>query len=271
MSRRVVGGFAACLVAAAIAGEAAAVTLFSENFNGYTSFPTLTNTYFNVPAGHPVAGTVEERINSGVPRISEGATGVWYGARFQTGFTGDTNSDLAVQNYGSINRPDDPNANYTPVGRFEDEAGLVFKVSTTGFLDVHLTFGWRTFSVGTSDRVRVGYRTSNPGFGACTGEAESGCLATLTSGSGSWGNWTELALSDPGNNGNHNFWTAEDFLLPSNAAEVWVAFWLDNGEGDIGKVDNILVSSLVPIPVPAALPLLAAGMGLLGWVGRRRR
>ncbi len=28
---------------------------------------------------------------------------------------------------------------------------------------------------------------------------------------------------------------------------------------------------LAPVPLPAALPMAAAGFGLLGWVGRRRK
>jgi hypothetical protein len=250
------------LLLAVSAGPASAALLFFEDFEGYTSFPTLTNTFTGVPAGHPTAGTVEERINSGVPMLSEGAKEIWYGARFQSG-GGTTDSDLAVQNYGSINRPDDPNRNYTPVGRFEDDAGLAFKVSTLGADDVHLLFGWRTYAVESADRVRVGYRTSNPGFGSCAGEGTSSCFANLTSGAGSWSHWTAFTLSDPSPAGNSNVWVFENFLLPSNEQEVWVAFWLDNGEGDIGKIDNIQVTSsipVVPVPEPSSALLLVSGL-----------
>jgi hypothetical protein len=262
------------LVAASVAVDAQAVTVFAENFEGFTSFPVLKNT-FTVPLGGlPFPGTVEERVNPGVPGISEGAQGVWYGVRFASGTKSISNA-VGVQNYGSINRPDDPNANYTHVGRFEDDAGLVFKTSTAGLKDVHLAFDWRTYDVTSTDHVRVGYRFTNPGFGACTGDGGAACQGTFTSGGGSFGNWTELTLSDPSPKGNSNVWVDEDFLLAAfeNKSEVWVAFWMDNGAGDIGKIDNILVTgtSITPVPLPAALPLFGAGLGLLGWVGRRRR
>lgn len=258
------------IVASSGVARAATTTLFQEDFEGYTSFPTLVATFSGVPAGHPYAGTVEERINAGVPKLSEGAQGIWYGARFQSG-SGSIDSDLAVQNYGSINRPDDPNRNYTHVGRFEDDAGLAFKVSTLGMTDVHLSFAWRTYAVESTDVLRVGYRTSNPGFGTCTGNGASGCFATLTSGAGSWSYWTAVTLSDSNPKGNSNTWVLENFLLPSNQAEVWVTFWLDDGAGDFGKIDNILVtaSSIAAVPEPSSALFLLAGLLTLGAYRRR--
>ncbi|MFN0039726.1 MAG: hypothetical protein ACKVP2_09465 [Burkholderiales bacterium] len=263
-----------------------AAVLFAENFEGYSLFPTLVNTYSVPSGGLPFAGSVQERINEGIPVSTEGAAQTWYGGRFEDPTSGNSsnssiNADLAVQNFGSINRPDDPNANYTHVGRFEDDAGLVFKVGTTGFQDVHLTFGWRTFNVESSDVVRVGYRLSNPGFGSCgpgtggAGGATAGCFADLRTGTGAWGSWTPFTLSDTvtgtSPSGNSNSWVLENFLLPSNQAEVWVAFWLDNGEGDIGKIDNVFVNAapIASVPLPGAIWLL--GSALAFWVPAARR
>jgi hypothetical protein len=50
---------------------------------------------------------------------------------------------------------------------------------------------------------------------------------------------------------------------------VWVAFWLDNGEGDYGKLDTVQVSATTLIPEPGTA-LLVLG-GLVGFGARRRR
>lgn len=236
--------------------------------------------FHRAPAGHPTAGTVQERINIGLPLLSEGAKEIWYGARFEdNGASGASIADdLAVQNYGSINRPDDPNRNYTHVGRFEDDAGLVFRISTTGYTSVQLGFDWRTYNVESTDVVRVGYRLGNPGFGTCTGAGESGCYQDLRSGAGAWSSWTAFTLSDAATasspRGNNNSWLHESFLLPAATAEIWVAFWLDNGEGDIGKIDNVLVTATAvvpePVPLPAAVWLLGTAIVGMAVVGRRR-
>jgi hypothetical protein len=53
--------------------------------------------------------------------------------------------------------------------------------------------------------------------------------------------------------------------LPSGVAYLYVAFWLDNGEGDNGKVDNVHIQGTL-VPEPAALLLLAP----LAWLAARR-
>lgn len=279
MSRKPFFKLSVALLVALHAAGASAAMLFFEDFEGYTSFPTVVNT-FTVPSGGlPQSGTVQERINAGIPMLSEGAKEKWYGARFEDvgSSTNSIDSDLSVQNYGSINRPDDPNANYTHVGRFEDDAGLVFRVSTLDVTDARLSFNWRTYNVESADVVRVGYRTSNPGFGACDGNGSSGCFADLRTGVGSWNNWNAFTLSDAATTsspkGNSNNWIVENFLLPADKQEIWVAFWLDNGESDIGKIDNVLVSATAvsAIPLPGALWLLASALGALGIFGFRPR
>jgi hypothetical protein len=47
---------------------------------------------------------------------------------------------------------------------------------------------------------------------------------------------------------------------------IWVAFWLDNGEGDYGKIDNVHVTG-TPIPEPGVVLLWLAS---LAWLGARR-
>lgn len=246
----------AVLLSAASISQAAAVSLFSEDFEGYTSFN-------QAPYGDP--------INAGIPKISEGAKGIWYGARFETGDNGTINQDLAIQQYGG-------GSNNTHTGRTEDDAGLLIKLDTTGLQDIRLDFDWRTFSASTRDRFVVGYRTAPiADFGTCTGEGEAGCFADLRS-SLPWyttqrgtpvltGNWSELLR-----NTRSNSWTTESFTLDASAnnqSEIWIAFWLDNGEGDYAKIDNINVYGTAIVPLPAAVWLF--GSGLLGLAGAVRR
>jgi hypothetical protein len=214
--------------------------LFSESFDGYTSFPN------QIPSG--------DYVNPGIPQIAEGADEFWYGVRFQSG-TGTIDSDLAVQKVGGA-------GNNTPVGRFEDDAGLVLRVDTTGYENVNLSFDWRTFLAETSDRFTVGYHVGDD-LGFATSGPDR--YRTLTSGSGSWNSgWTHLLSSSATNS-----FQSASFALPDNAGPVYVAFWMNNGEGDYGKVDNVLITGTLMIPEPATASLMAlAGAALL--VSRRR-
>ncbi len=248
---------AALFLSTASISQAAVVSLFDEDFEDYTSFPN------QAPRG--------DRINRGIPKISEGAKGIWYGARFETPDNGTINQDLAVQKIGG-------GSNNTRTGRAEDDAGLLIKLDTTGLQDIKLDFDWRTFLAGTNDRFVVGYRAAPVSdFGTCTGEGEAGCFADLRS-SLPWyttqlgtpiltGNWSELLRET-----RSNIWTSKTFTLDASAnnqSEVWIAFWMDNGEGDYAKIDNISISGTAIVPVPAAVWLF--GSGLLGLAGMVRR
>ena len=231
--------------------------VFNETFEGYTSFPTQDPRF--------------DPVNAGIPKKSEGAAEVWYGARFETPDNGTIDQDLAIQQYGG-------DSNNTHTGRVEDDAGLLFKLDTTGLDAITLSFDWRTFLVSTTDRFVVGYHVGPiAGFGACTGEGEAGCFADLRT-TLPWytnqndlnptltGNWSQLlraSKSDP--------WQDESFLLPDaveNQSEVWFAFWLDNGEGDYAKIDNVLVTA---IPEAKTYAMMLAGLGLIGFTVLRRR
>jgi hypothetical protein len=246
------------LLGLSAANSAQAVTLFSENFEGYTSFPTFD------PFWDPV--------NSGIAKTSEGANEVWYGARFETPDNGSINEDLAIQKFGG-------GSNMTHTGRVEDDAGMLFKIDTTGLSNVNLSFDWRTFLTTTSDRFVVGYHVGAiAGFGTCTGNGEAGCFADLRT-SLPWytnqndlnptttGNWTQLLRASQ-----NNSWTNQSYTLgndANNQSEVWIAFWMDNGEGDYAKFDNVSVSA---VPEADSYAMLLAGLGLVGYtVSRRKR
>ena len=133
--RLLVLGLALPFALAATSDRAEAITIFDETFDGYTQFPD------EVPDN--------DEVNLGAPLISEGANENWFAARFgapETRF----DCDLAVQEHGG-------SGNNTPVGRFEDQAGLLFAIDTTGLTDVLLSFDWRTFAAPAGDQSVVGY------------------------------------------------------------------------------------------------------------------
>ena len=239
-------------------GAAPAVTVFSENFEGYTAFPSRD------PRG--------VSVNAGIPRRSEGASETWYGARFETPDGGTVDNDLAVQQFGG-------GTNNTRTGRTEDDAGLLFKLNTTNLDNITLRFDWRTFLADTSDRFVVGYHVGPiANFGSCSGNGEAGCFGDLRT-TLPWyvnqnaqinpaltGNWTQL-LRDT----RSNAWQSESFLLPNaieNNQEVWFAFWLDNGENDFAQIDNVVVTA---VPEADTWAMMIAGLGLVGLSARRRK
>jgi hypothetical protein len=236
--------FAAPLLGVLLLGAAPApaLTIFWEDFDGYTSFPAEN------PAGDPV--------NPGLPKVSEGADETWFAARFEQPDSscsgGSLDCDIAVQKVGG-------SGNSTPVGRFEDDGGLLFSIDTTDLVDVVLSFDWRTFSAGSSDQLVAGYYLGDiPAslFGS-TNSADLRFTAY------SWSNWVELDRQNA-----HNTFTHQTFDLPEDAGIVWVALWLDNGEGDFGKVDNVHVSA---IPEPSTLLLTLGGLAALAGAARRMR
>lgn len=234
-------------------------TVFFENFEGYTAFPSLD------PRG--------VRVNPGIPSRSEGASETWYGARFETPDNGTVNQDLAIQQSGG-------GTNNTRTGRTEDDAGLLFKLNTTNLDNITLRFDWRTFLASTNDRFVVGYHVGPiSSFGSCSGQGEAGCFAENLNTRLPWyvnqnvqtnpvltGNWTQL-LRDT----RSNAWKSESFLLPNaveNNSEVWFGFWLDNGEGDYAQIDNVLVTA---VPEADTWAMMVVGLGLVGFSARRRK
>ncbi|MBI1368659.1 MAG: hypothetical protein GC162_08405 [Planctomycetes bacterium] len=240
----------------------ASTTLFSENFNGYTSFPDQR------PNG--------DIVNLGVPKVAEGAQQTWYGARFIK-YTGQPSvaDSQAVQKTGG-------GGNNTPTGRTEGGAAMLFKVDTTGYENITLTFDWRTFNTSSSsaDLLKVGYTKLNLTsyfdstmtndfyedlkVGSNTTTNNNAVRSWLSS------NWTFSTL------GNNNTFHSATINLPSDMGVIWVAFFMDAQVNEYGKFDNVVVKGdLIPppppvigVPTPAALP---AGLALMGLINGRRR
>jgi hypothetical protein len=140
---------------------------------------------------------------------------------------------------------------------------MLFHVSTLGLVDATLDFDWRTFLAESSDRLKVGYYIGTLTF---DGNRLHDWYADFgQAGAENWwaNNWTQLLSASASNS-----WNDETFPLPVGHADIWIAFWLDNGEGDFAKIDNVHVQGqLIPEPSSWLLGIL----GVLGCVCLRRR
>ena len=278
----------AALILSASSAQAADI-LFSENFdnvngpftseycgkvysNGYKQ-----NCYHNVNVGVP---TTTPMVPGGASGVADGADNNWYAAVFEKDDNGYIDSDVGVQQTGG-------NGNNTPTGLVKDDTGLLTKFSTTGYGALTLSFDWRTFVAGSGDQLVVGYFVGDVTAGHPTGfnpwreinlsPTFNGSSAAGGPSNGPWnwnpvnggttnGQWFEVFRGNASNS-----WDSETVTLDlaGDEEEVWIAFWLDNGNHDIGKFDNIVVMGAL-IPVPAAVWLFASGLlGLIG-IGRRR-
>ena len=232
------------VITALTSSAAGAITVFSEDFEG------IPNAAFTADGGD---------TKPGLPLVSEGANETWYGGRFETPDGGTLNQDIVVRDLGHVFPVQNKYA------RFEDDAGLLFNVSTLSLTDVELSFDWLTHVPSTSDRLKVGYYVGAITFPGPTsdGGANAAFMRDFDSDGPAWGSWTELmSVSQP------NTWNHSTFSLPDGQASVWVAFWLDNGEHDYGKIDNVVVTA---VPEPTSILLLGLGLLAFGLNARGRR
>ena len=247
--------------------HASSVGIFHENFNSFTGFPW---------SGNDVGG---HKTNFGVPTIAEGADNDWIGGRFEHYDSNPLTSDIGVLKSGIGGNGTTSHPFDNPMGRVGDDAGIVAKIDLTQYEDVTLEFDWLTWSVTTNDRFVVAYYVgdglgdptpagavydwfSNPTFG--NGDMSS---TDPNGAANTWyqNNWTEvLRDTSPG-----VFQHESGISLPGGDV-LYLAFWLDNGDGDIAKVDNIWIMG-TQVPEPGSMAIMVLGMagGLL--TVRRRK
>jgi len=242
------------------------VDIFQEDFNDFTGFPGSVNDQ----GGH--------RTNFGVPTIAEGADNDWIGARFEFFDSNPLSDDVGVLRSGTSGSGTSGAPYDNPAGRVSDDAGLVLKLDLSGYIDATLSFDWRTFNTETTDRFVVAYYVGD-GLGDPTASgAEFDWFNDPTLGNGDmsgtntdggqanpWylANWTEV-LRDTSPS---SFQQESGISLPVGDI-LYLAFWLDNGDNDLGKFDNVWITATIPEPSSMAMLVLGLASSL---VGMRRR
>ncbi|MEE9494295.1 MAG: VPLPA-CTERM sorting domain-containing protein [Gammaproteobacteria bacterium] len=278
---------ASCSALMLMAGSAGAqaVTLLSETFDSASGpFPSVScgsGCYHAVDVGTAVTSSSvfgSPTNGLGSSDYAAGADNDWYSAVFEQDDNGYVTSDVGIQATGG-------NGNNTRVGLAKDDSGMLISFDATGMQNVTLSFDWRTFVANSGDKLVAGYFVGDLTAGktndfneyreinlsptgnasSAAGGAENGNWNWNPVNGGNTGEWIELLRGE-----HSNSWDSVSFDLDlaADQSEVWIAFWLDNGNHDIGKFDNVLVTA-DPIPVPATVWLF--GSGLVGLIGVARR
>ncbi len=260
--------FALCLCCSL--ESAKADIIFEEDFNGYVGNPNFPGSS-NDLGGH--------RTIFGIPSTAQGATSdAWLAARFEFSDSGPIASDVGVLRYGT-GAPGGPYGN--PAGRVDDDAGLVIQLDLSGFTDVELAFDWRTFATESNDRLAVAYYVGDdlgsPGSAydwfndpALGGGSMSGSDPNGQANPWYLANWNEVFRGNSPNSFQQETGIA---LSEAGGNSIYLAFWLDNGDHDLGKIDNIVVSGtpVNPVPEPSSWALMTIGTLFVVATTKRRR
>jgi hypothetical protein len=206
----------------------------------------------NPPDGVLTTGTLVPNIGTGTASLVGGTT-----ATFASGAAGGGSTDPATADNSGWNT-----MTYPAQGAGDRTRGVQFAVSTAGWFDVVVS--WDQRHSNTSARhVQFQYSTDGVSF------IDHGALFVADRGD-AWFNGRTVDLSTiVGVNNNPNF----AFRIVSAFAPGGTGYEASNTGSTYGtagtlRFDMVTVSA---VPEPEAYALMLAGLGMLGWVARRRR
>lgn len=256
-------------------GTVSAEIVFNETFNNFDNIFNDSHEYYEKEWGVPEQGP-------------NGSDEVWYGGRFEQPDGGSIKYDLGIQENGGYSSYGHSDARYTPVGRLEDDAGIIFKLDPEdgiGYENITLAFDWLVEGAmnnpeDPSDSLVVGYYVGDleADMGAFDANNERDFYADLGhQGVKDWwaDDWNEIFRNDEQspNGFRSEILTIADIIDAdiSTVDEIWIAFWLDNGNNQYSKIDNIVVEATL-IPEPSTALLLGfAGLLAKGYRGYRKK
>jgi len=106
------------------------------------------------------------------------------------------------------------------VAGIKDDAAMIRTISTKGFENIEFSYCRRTADTNPGDQLRIGWKV---------GEYND---------DNDWNNWNELEAI-------RELWDCVSFTLPAEAEDqdyISIAFFMDDGNGDHGWVDNVKVT-----------------------------
>ncbi|MAY87319.1 MAG: hypothetical protein CML02_11455 [Pseudooceanicola sp.] len=117
------------------------------------------------------------------------------------------------------------------------------------------------------DGVNNAFATSSPSHGGTYVTAWIGGHDKNTEGSFEWTSGEAFSYTNWSSGEPNNYGGNEDYV------QGWWSGnqWNDNGSGTTLQKYVVEYNSPSQVPVPASLPLAAAGFGIMGWIGRRRK
>ncbi len=145
-------------------------------------------------------------FQTGVPTIALGADKDWYGARLDTPSANAT----TIANDIAMNTANGSDGRF---GRFEDEAGILFNISTVGYQYATLDFTWSTYGSEGYDRLRVGWLDT--GLSTSDFDSTSRTANLTSSATASWQYWHELMAGIP-----TSTWTNASYVLPGGKSNL---------------------------------------------------
>lgn len=236
--------FATALLAAT---AAQAVVVTQWNFNSVPSDSDRTT------------GTTVAAIGAGTASLVGGVTSKTY-------ITGVDSTDLSANN----NNSGWPTATYAAQGTGNKTSGVQFMVSTTGFNSITLSWDQR-FSNRASKYGVVQYTTDGVSF-----QDAPTSQFSATAGGDAWTNnlsYDFSSVAGVNNNATFGVRMVSTFAPSSTAYAPAAVSGSTYGTNGTWRFDMVTLSgtAIPPVPEPGTYALLLAGLGVVGFIARRRR